>query len=353
MASDYGDQAKYEENPYNINFGKAITASGVRTALGTKEDVANKQDTLANSSTEYPSSKAVYAHTSRVDNPHGVTKAQVGLGSANDTSDMNKPVSTATQTALSFKQDASGRVSAFTGNVSDDTKYPSAKLVYAHTSAANNPHGVTKAQVGLGNVNNTSDLDKPVLAATQTALNNKQNKITWVQSISVSSTHSQYPTAKAVWDFVQASKPRLRVSTSLTSTRTTWYDAVRKCIEETHAAADVPYSVKADMTANGYTASATEANCISYQDMYAPGRHKIYRLLTAAEWMEFRTKNTLSYGSTFFEWVGDAHDSDNRVIMYWRYDIHPYLYEDPTIHYMYGAYVNPGNAIGFRLSRIA
>lgn len=36
----------------------------------------------------------------------------------------------------------------------------------------------TKAQVGLGNVDNTSDANKPISNATQTALNNKQSKIT-------------------------------------------------------------------------------------------------------------------------------------------------------------------------------
>lgn len=45
-----------------------------------------------------------------------------------------------------------------------------------HTSNTSNPHSVTKAQVGLGNVDNTSDVNKPVSTATQTALNNKMNK---------------------------------------------------------------------------------------------------------------------------------------------------------------------------------
>ena len=48
------------------------------------------------------------SHTSRTDNPHSVTKAQVGLGSVDNTSDVNKPVSTATQTALNGKLDLSG-----------------------------------------------------------------------------------------------------------------------------------------------------------------------------------------------------------------------------------------------------
>ena len=47
-----------------------------------------------------------------------------------------------------------------------------------HTSDHNNPHQVTKAQVGLGNVDNTSDLDKVVSNATQTALNLKANQAT-------------------------------------------------------------------------------------------------------------------------------------------------------------------------------
>ena len=39
-----------------------------------------------------------------------------------------------------------------------------------HTGNKSNPHGVTKAQVGLGNVNNTSDADKPVSTAQQKAI---------------------------------------------------------------------------------------------------------------------------------------------------------------------------------------
>ena len=35
------------------------------------------------------------AHIARVDNPHGVTKAQVGLGNADNTADINKIVASA------------------------------------------------------------------------------------------------------------------------------------------------------------------------------------------------------------------------------------------------------------------
>lgn len=43
----------------------------------------------------------------------------------------------------------------------------------SHIGNTNNPHSVTKAQVGLGNVDNTSDLDKPISTATQAALDLK------------------------------------------------------------------------------------------------------------------------------------------------------------------------------------
>lgn len=46
-----------------------------------------------------------------------------------------------------------------------------------HLEDINNPHKVTKAQVGLGNVDNTSDANKPISTATQTALNNKVDKV--------------------------------------------------------------------------------------------------------------------------------------------------------------------------------
>jgi hypothetical protein len=42
-----------------------------------------------------------------------------------------------------------------------------------HISNVNNPHMVDKDDVGLSNVDNTSDLDKPISTATQSALDDK------------------------------------------------------------------------------------------------------------------------------------------------------------------------------------
>ena len=48
-----------------------------------------------------------------------------------------------------------------------------AQAISTHVADKQNPHEVTKAQIGLGNVDNTADLDKPISAATQSALNGK------------------------------------------------------------------------------------------------------------------------------------------------------------------------------------
>ncbi len=53
------------------------------------------------------------------------------------------------------------------------------KTAYDHSQdVTNNPHNVTKSQVGLGSVDNTSDINKPISDATQNALDGKFNNPT-------------------------------------------------------------------------------------------------------------------------------------------------------------------------------
>jgi hypothetical protein len=89
----------------------------------------------------------------------GITKAMVGLGNVDNTTDANKPVSTATQTALDLK---------LTSSTAASTYAPLASPTFTGTVA-----GITKTMVGLANVDNTTDALKPVSTATQTALDLK------------------------------------------------------------------------------------------------------------------------------------------------------------------------------------
>lgn len=65
-----------------------------------------------------------------------------------------------------------------------------------HIADTNNPHEVSKEQVGLGNVDNTADLDKPISTATQTALNGKQDNLTQTQLDAVNSGIDSTKTAQ-------------------------------------------------------------------------------------------------------------------------------------------------------------
>lgn len=151
-------------------------------------------------------------HVADQTNPHAVTKLQVGLGSADDTSDLDKPVSTAQAAAIKVVQDSLDihkgskdnphsvtKSQVGLGNVpnvatNDQTpSYTAATTLAAlvsgeklsvafsklakgtmdlisHLANKSNPHGVTKAQIGLGSVDNTADKSKPVSTPQQDAI---------------------------------------------------------------------------------------------------------------------------------------------------------------------------------------
>ena len=71
-----------------------------------------------------------------------------------------------------------GKVVLKTSDLENDSDYTTNATLTVHTSNKSNPHNVTKSQIGLGNVDNTSDLNKPISTATQTELNKKLDKPT-------------------------------------------------------------------------------------------------------------------------------------------------------------------------------
>ena len=73
--------------------------------------------------------------------------------------------------------------------------------VTSHINNNLNPHKVTKAQIGLGNVNNTSDINKPISVATQTALNAKQDVLETGYGISIEGNviTNSLPNVQADW----------------------------------------------------------------------------------------------------------------------------------------------------------
>jgi len=69
-------------------------------------------------------------------------------------------------------------VETSTKKILSDTERTDIANNKTHTTDTTNPHSVTQAQVGLGNVDNTADLDKPISTATQSALDWKEDSFT-------------------------------------------------------------------------------------------------------------------------------------------------------------------------------
>ena len=104
--------------------------NSLRTELKTYIDEA-----VGNTDTDLTALETkVNQHIANKSNPHAVTKTQVGLGNVNNTSDANKPVSTAQASAIA---DAKAAGTAAQTSISN------------HAGRKDNPHSVTRTQLGL------------------------------------------------------------------------------------------------------------------------------------------------------------------------------------------------------------
>jgi hypothetical protein len=125
LASALGNDPNFATTTANL-IGTKANSSDVNAALALKAnsaDVSASLELKADSSSVYtksevftktesnanfePKNSNIQSHISNVSNPHAVTKAQVGLGSVDNTSDSSKPISVATQSALDLKANSS------------------------------------------------------------------------------------------------------------------------------------------------------------------------------------------------------------------------------------------------------
>lgn len=109
---------------------RANAINSLRTELKTyiDEAVGNTDTNLTALETK------VNQHIANKSNPHTVTKDQVGLGNVNNTSDADKPVSTAQATAI-----ANAKAAGTAAQTS----------INSHAGRKDNPHTVTRVQLGL------------------------------------------------------------------------------------------------------------------------------------------------------------------------------------------------------------
>lgn len=159
-------------------------STATQTALDLKSSItsvnlkANTTDLALKADISDVNLKAPIASPTFTGSVSGVTAAMVGLANVNNTADLAKPISTATQTALDLKAsntDLALKAAATDLALKADITDLNLKAPISSPTFTGNVSGITSTMVGLGNVNNTTDLDKPISTATQTALDLKAN----------------------------------------------------------------------------------------------------------------------------------------------------------------------------------
>ena len=97
-------------------------------------------------------------HVDNKNNPHQITKAQIGLGNVNNTSDMQKPVSTLQAATISNAR--AEAINIASSDASDKANFAKMEAIAAaeialnnHANRKDNPHVVTRAQLSLDTTN--------------------------------------------------------------------------------------------------------------------------------------------------------------------------------------------------------
>lgn len=162
------------------------TAAGVMTAADKSKLNAIEAGAQVNTVTGVKGNSESSYRTGNIN----ITPTNIGLGNVDNTSDLDKPVSTAQQIALDKKVD---KVTGYGLSKNDFTDILKNKLDgIAEGAQVNSITGVkgsseetyrtgnvsiSASNIGLGNVNNTSDADKPISTAQQAALDEKVDKV--------------------------------------------------------------------------------------------------------------------------------------------------------------------------------
>lgn len=137
-----------------------LVTSSSDKVLSAKQGAALKEslDTLSNAAA---TKTELSAHIDNTNNPHKVTKEQIGLSDVNNTSDADKPVSEAQAAAIADAKKAG----------------TDAQLaIDKHEINTNNPHNVNLTQLGINVTAEKLNLVDGVTSNIQEQLNNKANK---------------------------------------------------------------------------------------------------------------------------------------------------------------------------------
>ena len=170
------------------NTGGAVTIDAATQLLGaniTNDIISINQASITESGLLSSADFEIFlTHVNSTNNPHNVTANDVGLGMVDNTSDIDKPISSSTQSALNEKANtASLAPVAFSGDFNDLDNIPTTNSGGASNHSelnlddGSNPHNTNANDLGLENVDNTSDVDKPISTAQANAIQVVQDDI--------------------------------------------------------------------------------------------------------------------------------------------------------------------------------
>lgn len=219
--------------------------------------------------TSYVTEEELDGHKTDKTNPHGVTKAQVGLGNGPNVS-TNDQTPTYTVPASNAGLVSGEKIETAFGKIARAV----ASLI-AHIANKSNPHSITKAQVGLGNADNTSDVNKPISSATQTALNGKSDKAHKHKTADISDMPSALPADGGNADTVDGKHANDFAASNHTHTAADIGAAASGHTHTKSQITDFPASLPANggnsATVNGHTvASDVPANAKFTDTQYSP-----------------------------------------------------------------------------------
>lgn len=219
--------------------------------------------------TSYVTEEELDGHKKDKTNPHGVTKAQVGLGNVPNVN-TNDQTPTYTVPASNAGLVSGEKIGTAFGKIARAV----ASLI-AHIANKSNPHSVTKAQVGLGNADNTSDMNKPISSATQAALNGKSDKAHKHKTADISDMPSALPADGGNADTVDGKHASDFAASNHTHTAADIGAAASGHTHTKSQITDFPASLPANggnsATVNGHTvASDVPANAKFTDTQYSP-----------------------------------------------------------------------------------
>jgi hypothetical protein len=278
-------------------------------SIGSKQEVSNISNTIqtdANSTTKYPSVKGIKDYVDGLNSAGGVSdnsitsvkiadnaivnidvspsaaidfsklnisksnilglgivKSDIGLSNVDNTTDLAKPISTATQTALDLK-----------ANTADVSSLLALKANLASPTFTGTVSGIDKTMVGLGNVDNTTDLAKPISTATQTALNLKANTTDVSTSLGLKEDAANksttttlgtsdvlFPTQNAVKTYVDGNMTSITnaISTEATTARAAEATLTTNLAAEATTARAAESAISTAISTEATTARAAEA----------------------------------------------------------------------------------------------